>query len=368
MRVFFSTGEASGELAAVDLARAMRAHDPDLTCEGIGNERMRAAGFTVRWSTQGWASMGPIDALGKIPKLLSIMFVTAFELKANPPDLLVLIDFGAFNVRLASTLRRIGYRGRILYYFPPAAWLDNTKRARQVARLCTPLTPFMHQRDFYRSLGLPIAYFGHPLVATIEPRLPRSPAPADGGTVAILPGSRRSEIARHTAPLFAAARELRRTRPQLKIVLGAADGEVEQSLRAALGDFPDLDATIVRGARPALLVADVAAIASGTAVLEAALLDVPTIALYVLSNAQYKIALRVYSGRWITIPNLVLKTDVVPEFIQAAATPAALAAALESLLADARTQHAQFAALRAELGDSATLDRCAVYALGLAAS
>ncbi len=368
MRVFFSTGEASGELAAVDLARAMRAHVADLQCEGIGNERMRAAGFTLRWSTRGWASMGPIDALGKIPKLLSIMFLTAFELKRDPPDLLVLIDFGAFNVRLASTLRRIGYRGRILYYFPPAAWLDNAKRARQVARLCAPLTPFTHQRDFYRSLDLPIAHFGHPLVATIEPREPRAPAPSGGGTIAILPGSRRSEIDRHTAPLFAAARALRQTRPDLKIVLGAADDDAEQSLRAALRAYTDLDVRIVRGARPALLAADVAAIASGTAVLEAALLDVPTIALYVLSDAQYKIALRVYSGRFITIPNLILNDEVVPEFIQAAATSAALASALERLLADASMQHAQFAALRAELGDPATLDRCAVYALGLAAT
>ena len=368
MRVFFSTGEASGELAAVDLARAMRAHAPQLVCEGIGNERMRAAGFRLRWSTQGWASMGPIEALGKIPKLLTIMLVTAAELARKPPDLIVLIDFGAFNVRLASTLRRLGYRGRILYYFPPAAWLDNEKRARQVARLCTPLTPFAHQRDFYRSLGLEIAYFGHPLVATIEPRPRRSAAPPDGGTIAILPGSRQGEIARHSAPLLAAARELRRTRPHVRIVLGAADADAETALRTALRSYADLDARIVRGARPALLEADVAAIASGTAVLEAALLDIPTIALYILSAAQYKIALRVYSGWWITIPNLIRNDEVVPEFIQAAATAERLAAALERLLANADVQHAQFAELRSELGDAATLDRCAVFALGLAAS
>ncbi len=91
-------------------------------------------------------------------------------LRAAPQDLIVLVDFGAFNLRFAKTLRALGYRRPIVYFFPPGAWLDRERQARDVARHTVPLVPFEHQRDFYRSLGLGAAYFGHPLVSLIEPR------------------------------------------------------------------------------------------------------------------------------------------------------------------------------------------------------
>ncbi|MFN2460599.1 MAG: hypothetical protein ABR591_07930, partial [Candidatus Velthaea sp.] len=153
MRVFFSTGEASGELLATELFEAMRLREPMISAEGIGDARMAGAGVLLWHRTRGWASMGPIDAVRKIPRLLAVMLATAARLARRPPDLVVLVDFGAFNLRLARTLRRLGARVPILYYFPPAAWLDNVKRARAVAALSDPLTAFTHQRDFYRSRG-----------------------------------------------------------------------------------------------------------------------------------------------------------------------------------------------------------------------
>jgi lipid-A-disaccharide synthase len=366
MRVFFSTGEASGELLACDLLGAMRALGPPIDAEGIGDERLERAGVRLWQRTRGWASLGPLDALKKIPRLLLVMWRTALRLRRDPPDLVVLVDFGAFNLRLAKTLRRLGSRVPIVYYFPPAAWLDDAKRARVVAAVSRALTAFTHQRDFYAGLGLAIEYAGHPLVSTIPRRVPRPPAPPDGGTIALLPGSRQGEIARHTPRLLDAFALVRAQRPGVRGVLVAVDDDAVRAFEHALTMRSTQDVRIVRSTRDALAEADVAAVASGTAVLEAALVGVPTLALYVLSEAQAKIARRVYKGRFITLPNLILDAPAVPELLQEAATPDALAETLLALLERPAAQLAAFADLRNRLGPPDSLERCARYVLAAA--
>jgi lipid-A-disaccharide synthase len=366
LRVFVSTGEASGELLATELIGAMRACGAELDADGIGGERLEAAGVRLTQRNAGWASMGPIDALGKIPKLLAVASRTAIALRAHPRDLIVLVDFGAFNLRLARMIRMLGSSTPILYYFPPAAWLDDAKRARAVAESSDPLTAFAHQRDFYQSLGLPISYAGHPLVSTIAPRPARPPAPAGGGVVALLPGSRAGEIARHTPRLLNALALLRERRPAISAVLAAVDSAAYAAFEELLRLRSPLPVRLVRSAREALAAADAAAVASGTAVLEAALLEVPAVALYVLSDTQAKIARRVYRRRFITLPNLVLDEAVVPELLQEDATPQALADALEHALAAPGEQLDGFRRLRAQLGTPDSLERCARFALRLA--
>jgi lipid-A-disaccharide synthase len=366
LRVFVSTGEASGELLAADLVGAMRALGATLDADGIGGERLEGAGVRLTQRSAGWASMGPIDALAKIPKLFAVATRTAIALRSHPYDLIVLVDFGAFNLRLARMVRAFGSSTPILYYFPPGAWFDNERRARTVTANTDPLTAFTHQRDFYRSLGLPITWMGHPLVSTIAPREPRPLAPADGGVVALLPGSRGGEIARHTPRLLNALALLREKRPNVTAVLAAIDNAAYAAFEELLRLRSPLPVTLVRSAREALAVADAAAVASGTAVLEAALLEVPSVALYVLSDAQAKIARRVYKRRFFTLPNLVLDESIVPELFQEDASPQALADALEAALAAPAQQLADFRRLRDALGPADTLERCARFALRLA--
>nr|MDQ6930535.1 hypothetical protein [Candidatus Eremiobacteraeota bacterium] len=306
MRYFFSTGEASGEASATLLARAIAQVDAGARFEGIGGERMRAAGFALWTDTRGWGGMGPLEAIAKIPKLYAIMWSTALRLRRRPPGLVVLVDFGAFNLRLAKTLRMLGYVGPVLYFFPPGAWLDKPAQAGLVARLATPLVAFEHQRDFYRARNLAVQYFGHPLAPAYTMRAQRVAPPTDGGTVALLPGSRAGELRFHLPVLLDAFALLQRSRPNARARIGAADAGAQTLIEEALRGRDALHVSIVRGAQTALLDADAAWIASGTAVLEAALLGVPSIALYILSAAQARIARRVYHGDYITIPNLVL--------------------------------------------------------------
>lgn len=365
--MFMSAGEASGDMLAATLAEAMREFDSDIEFCGIGSERMAAAGFELSAESRRWATIGIVDALANLLPLWMLIWRQALRLRKRPVDLVVLVDFGAFNLRLAKTLRMLGYEGPLLYYFPPGAWLDSPLQARRVARYARALTAFAHQRDFYTSLGLPIEYFGHPLVSLIAARAARSPAPPDGGTVAILAGSRSAEVRRHAARLFAACELLRERRPQLDIVVSAADADMEALLRIEM-ERNRFSARIVSGARAALDGADAAFIASGTAVLEAALLEVPCAALYVLAPAQVKIAERVWHRRYVTLPNILLDREIVPELLQDAATPLALADALAALLGDPSGQLAAMRDVRAALGAPDALTRCAEFAVTLAHS
>ena len=366
-------------MLAAALANAMRRVAPDTTFGGIGNERMEAAGIALTQRTTRWASLGPIEALRRIPPLLYSALRHVAWLRRSPWDLIVLVDFGAYNLRVARWLRWIGYRRPILYFVPPGAWFDKPEQARAVARYTIPLAPFEHQRAFYASLGLPVAWFGHPLASLVAPRSPRPLAPAEGGVVALLPGSRAGEIARHMPALLAACKVLRARRPRVRFVIAAADGETERAIAGAvaaaflppfLGELHDGTAgtgfTIVRGAERALDVADAAWVASGTAVLEAALREVPTVALYIVLAAQVPIARRIWRRPYITLPNILLDREIVPERLQDDATPERLADAIDALLRDPARQLADGRDMRAALGDGRALERAAEFALELA--
>jgi lipid-A-disaccharide synthase len=366
MRVFLATGEASGDMVAAALATRIRELIPGVELAGIGSERMAAAGVELTARTTGWGNMGPLEALWTIPVLLVSGWRHTLWFLRSPWDLIVLVDFGALHLRIAKTLRALGYTRPILYFFPPGAWLDISDQARKVARTTTALTAFAHQRDFYRSLGLEIAYFGHPLVSLVPPRAPLPPAPPDGGVVALLPGSRRGEIERHLPPLLRACRIVRRHRPRASFVVSAADASAEALIRRELKRTFFDGVRVVRGSRAALDIADAAWIASGTAVLEAALREVPTVALYIIAAAQIPIAKRMWRARFATLPNLLLEREVVPELLQDDATPERLAESIEALLADPLPQRGEMRAVRAILGEPDALERCAAFAVALA--
>ncbi len=367
MRYFFSTGEPSGELVAVTLAKELLRIDSDPHFEGIGAQRMRVANFSVPIDHTGWASMGPLAAIPRIPKLLTTMWSLAKRLAKSPPDVLVLVDFGAFNMRLAAQLReKHHYTGPILYVFPPGAWLDRSRQAQRVAELTTACPGYEHQANFYAGLGLPVLYHGHPLSGSYELRADRLAPPPDAGIVALLPGSRRAEIRAHLSRLFGAVRCLREQRPNLHPVVGAANEMARRDIEVAISHSGLHDIQIVDGGRAALEMADAAWVASGTAVLEASLLGVPTVSLYVLSRLLVRHARRVYSGRYITLPNLILDREVVKELLQDDATPQALATAMDTVLRNPSKSRQDMQELHAKLGGQNSAAQIAMEAFQLA--
>lgn len=366
--IVFVAGEASGDLQASLLAAAARALRPGLAISGIGGERLRAAGATVFFDSPDLASIGPLSILPKIPMLYALMRSLDAALRKRPPRLLVPVDAGAFNLRLARLLRRGGYRGPIVYHFPPGAWLDNLEQARAVAELTLPLTPFAHQRDFYARHGLRAAYFGHPLVSVIPPR--SGALTSDPPLVCVLPGSRREEVARHVPILAQAARDVERSLRASFVCVAASDNRGEQIRSAWDRSGGPGSMTIARqGTVSALQTATLAWIASGTAVLEAALVRVPQIAFYALSPAQWRIASRRLPPallKNVALPNLVMQREIIPELLQDELTAKNLTKLTLALLereALARAQLEGYDELRAALGPPDALERMARFAL-----
>jgi lipid-A-disaccharide synthase len=369
--VFIVAGEASGDLQASLLSRAMRAVRPGLGIAGVGGDRMRGAGVDVELDSVSaeWASMGPISAYMKIPWLLTVMLRLAERIRARAPRLLICVDFGAFNLRMLEWLRFTGYRGAALYYFPPGAWLDNAEQARKVARVADVLTPFAHQRDFYASLGLQAAFVGHPLVEAIGPRPAR--ARREHPRIAVLPGSRRDEVAVMLPVLAQAADRASALLGAHFTIVAASDARARQIATLWASSGGPAGAEVVRSdATDAMRDADLAWTASGTAVLEGALCGVPQVAFYKLTDALYRIAKRrvphIVRGP-ITLPNLVAGRSIVPELLQYDFTPERLLEESRTLLDDAgaASQATGYREVRALLGPPDALDRIGAHAVGL---
>ncbi|HYK54493.1 MAG TPA: hypothetical protein VEV38_13295 [Candidatus Eremiobacteraceae bacterium] len=363
--LFVSAGEASGDLQASLLVAALRELRPSLSVRAIGGERLRAAGAEIiEDSVAGrWASMGHLRAYLNIPWLLGRMLALANGIMRDPPRLLVCVDFGAFNLRMLEWLRFRGYRGRALYYFPPAAWLDRSAQARKVARVAEAITPFEHQSDFYKSLGLRIEWFGHPLVSIIRERAPR--VPSTPPLVAVMPGSRDGEVDCHLPVLAAAAERFARERGARFRVVAASD-----ALLASIGArWPQTcggPASVVRSdAATAAVDADVAWVASGTAVLETALVGTPQVTFYRVSDAQYKVVERHLPHLLVgpvTLPNLVLGDRIVVELLQHAMSPERLLAETSPLLDDRARRETMlegYSRMRRALGPPDSLERIA---------
>ena len=364
--IFFIAGEASGDLQASLLSRALQAVRPGTHVAGVGGDALAASGAQLAYHSPEIASIGPLSVIPMLPRLYAVYLWLDRSLRRQPPALLTPVDAGGFNIPLLRRLRRRGYRGKALYYFPPGAWVDNARQARAVADLTMPLTAFAHQRDFYRSLDLRIEYFGHPLVSVISPRT--QPPPAVRPHIAVLPGSRHEEVVRHV-PVLARAAALLEARCGARFTLVASSAARARQIRSL---WPRRggpgSADVVRtNTIDALRTVTLAWVASGTAVLEAALSAVPQVAFYTVSHAQYRIAQRKLPAqlmRTITLPNLVMQRMILPELLQHDFTAQNLTEQTLGLLGDDQRMNAQLAAcadLRNSLGPPDALQHIARF-------
>ncbi|MEE8426340.1 MAG: lipid-A-disaccharide synthase [Woeseiaceae bacterium] len=361
MKVGLVAGEASGDLLGAGLIKALKAQYPQAIFEGVAGSAMVAAGCD-RWAdAESLAVMGLVEPLREIPRLFRLRRSLINRWRTSPPDVFVGIDAPDFNLGLETALRKSGIP--TVHYVSPSVWAwrpGRIEKVRKAADCVLCILPF--EKKLYDERGVPAEFVGHPkadsLSADIDAvTIRRSLALRDSGPlVAVLPGSRDSEVSR-LGPIFAAtAAKLARARPDLRFVLPIASLKLSPSIRAHLRDAGIADRfTLLDGtSEQAMAAADVVLLASGTAALEAALLGKPMVAAYrvaAMSFAIFKL-FRLVKLRYFTLPNLLTQTPLVPEFIQDDATVDALADAVGSLLDDPQRCadiRRRFATLRSEL-------------------
>jgi lipid-A-disaccharide synthase len=340
-RLALVAGEASGDLLASLLLKGLRERWPGTRSAGIGGPRMAAEGFEAWWPSEKLSVFGYVDALRHYRELVGIRNALRDRLLAERPDVFIGVDAPDFNFGLETALRGGGIR--TVHFVCPSigAWRgERVKKLAAAADHVLCLFPF--EPALLASHGVAASFVGHPLADTIPLDPPRAPARAalglgDGDTVvALLPGSRRSEI-RHIAPaMLQAASIMARRRPGLRFVLPVAPGLrplVEPLVAAHAGGVA---VQLVDGRSHEVLAAcDVTLIASGTATLEAALFKRPMVITYRLHWLNWLYMRRRAYQPWFGLPNILSREFIVPELMQDAATPDALAREALAWLDDA---------------------------------
>jgi lipid-A-disaccharide synthase len=345
-KILIVAGEASGDEHAARLVAAIKEGAPRAQFFGIGGEALAAQGARLLCHASELAVVGLWEVLGRLGPILRALRDVGRALKTARPDLAILVDFPDFNFWVARLAKF--YRVPVMYYISPQVWAWRTYRVKTLARLVDRMVViFPFEADFYRQRGVPVTYVGHPLMETLPPLEDRDALLARWGlnpkrlTIALLPGSRGSEIERHLPTMLRAATLIQQALPDCQFVMPLASTApaalVEELVRKWLG----------RGARgrgplailsgqsyQALAAAHLAVVASGTATVEAALAATPTVIVYRLSPLTYRVGRRLIRVEHVGMANLLAGERLFPELIQDDFTPERLAQEVLGLIGD----------------------------------
>jgi lipid-A-disaccharide synthase len=347
MKYFVVTGEPSGDALGGKLLAALFARDPEAEFLGVGGEAMAAQGFVSLFPLSDVSVMGILPVFAHLPTLLRRIDETARAVVAARPDVLVLIDSPDFTHRVAKKARKALPGLKVVDYVSPTVWAWRPGRAKKMRKnidLVLALLPF--EPEAHARLGGPeCLYVGHPLIERVG-ELFGAEAGRSGGPVLVLPGSRRSVLARMGLVFSNALARLKLLRPELEFVLPVA-GPIEDLVRATVAGWP-VKPRIVAGEAEkfaAFRTARAALAASGTVTLELALSGTPTVVAYKVPKLEEFIGRRLIKVPTIVLPNLILGENAFPEFLQDEASGENLARAVAALLDDGPERSRQTKAL-----------------------
>ncbi len=343
LKVAIIAGEASGDILGAGLIAALSKRHPNIEFYGIGGELMIAQGCVSKVPIEQLSVMGLYEVLARLPMLLKLRKRLIAEFTANPPDLFIGIDAPDFNLNIELALKHVGIL--TAHYVSPSVWAWKRKRIFKIKKavdLLLCLFPFESQ--YYTKTQQKLAYVGHPLAQDISPEydglaIKNALGFTKGDAlVAILPGSRSSEI-KYLLPVFLqAAARLYQKNPALKFVIPAANEYRYQEISQALKHYPQLPVKLIlKQSREAMKAAEVILLASGTATLEATLLGKPMVVAYKMAAVTYAIYSRMIKTPFVALPNVLANEMLVPEFLQNNATAQTLSLAVEQALEDQQT-------------------------------
>jgi len=330
-------GEPSGDLQASLLLEQLQELRPQWSFFGVGGERMVRHGFERLVGVEDLALIGFAGVLRKLLFFRRLFSRMLDVLPERRPDAVILVDYPGFNLRFACRARERGYR--VLYYIAPQVWAWGESRVKKL-RDCVDLlvTVFPFEKEYFHNRGVNVRRVGHPLLSIVKPSVAkdeffsRMGIPSAAKTIALLPGSRASEVDRHLPVMLAAAAILSKDNPPIVPVIARSPGVPAERIRDIAAHWGITEPLITEDIYSAVAAADLALVKSGTATVECAMLGTPFVVMYKTGKINYQIARRLIKTELIAMVNLVAGKAVVPEFIQHAATATNLAQAAGELL------------------------------------
>ncbi len=339
-KVFISTGEASGDLHAANLIKKLKNKVPDLQIEGIGSQKMHAAGAKLILDSKKLSFIGVFGVLRHLHKIFSTLHEARKHLKQSKPDLLIIIDFGGFNLRLAKTAKQLGIK--VLFYICPKIWAWRPGRIKVIKqRVDHAAVIFPFEPPYYEKENIPVHYVGNPLTGQVKSTRSKKAAyehfqlDPKKTTLGLLPGSRLSEIRYLLKDMLEAALQLQKRYPDLQCILPKAPTLQHTDLAPYLGNAA-LPIRVVDGQTYDVLnICDAAIVVSGTATLETALMEVPMVIIYRGDRLSYEVLKHLIKVKFIGLCNLVsANPPIVKELIQHEASADNIAQETEKLLFD----------------------------------
>lgn len=340
-------GESSGDLLASRLLSGLRPHLPDTLIHGIGGPRMAEYGFQSDWPMEKLSVRGLFEVLAHYREIKGIQNSLRDKLLAEKPSVFIGVDAPDFNFGIEAQLKQAGIP--TVHFISPSIWAWRGGRIKRIAKAVSHmLVVFPFEEAIYRNAGIPVTYVGYPLAEVIpmEPDVAAARTdlglPTEARVVAILPGSRMSELKYNAATFVETARFLLQRDPTIRFIVPMA-GEKQRAYFSEIvsrANLTDVPIHVISGrSHSAIASADAVLVASGTATLEVALFKKPMVIGYKMMRASWEILRHMGYQPWIGLPNILAKEFVVPELLQDAATPQALADALWKQLDD--TAHCQ---------------------------
>ena len=368
--ILFVAGEVSGDQHAAGVARAIRASGAPFELVGVGGDQMLEAGVQLLEHVSRLAHLGFVEPLKHLPQYRRLRRDLRSRIEGGGVALVILVDYGGFNLKIAAVAAAAGVP--VLYYITPQVWASRARRMKALARTVTQaavILPF--EEALLRANGVNATFVGHPLLdralALPDRTEARRAIGVDAGdrVLALFPGSRAGEVARHLDPFVAAARELQQRHPALKVVVGAAPHVRIPPERCP---YP-----LVHGSSLDLLcAADAALCKSGTTTLEAAVALCPLVVAYRVDAITYALAKRFIKIPYIGLVNVVAGKEVAREFVQGALQARTIADALEPLLDLASSAREgmilELRRVRNLLGEAGAAGRVAIMAVSMASS
>jgi len=368
-------GEASGDLHGASLVREAGKLDPGLLFFGIGGPCMREAGVETLVDASQMAVVGLVEVIAHFGIISHAYFTLKKIITTDPPDLLILIDYPEFNLRIAKLARRAGIR--VLYYISPQVWAWRVGRVKKIGRVVNRMAVvFPFEVPFYEKEGVPVTFVGHPLVDTAHPSMSRAEAQANfrldpvRKTVGLFPGSRTHEIKRLLPVILESAKILKERFADLQFILPLASSLSMFDIAPYLHSS-GLDVKVVKGqGYDVMQVCDAIITVSGTVTLEIALLGVPMVIIYRVSPCTYMVGKRLVKVDHIGICNIVAGERIVKELVQHDAEPGQIAGEIEKILTDsvyATSIRNKLLTVREKLGSGGGSARIAELALSMIA-